>query len=317
MAPREMQQNKPLAKRRSKAEFSATGEESFSSKSGSNSSSNRSMNVPSGSGNDNGNGDAKSSKDDGFFLRWSRIRKTVDVQDPNNNGGLLTGSIAGSVHSRFHSKGNGRNGNTPNNSNSNSNSNSNTTKTTTTTKTKDILCQVSGYAAPGEILACMGPSGSGKTSLLNTLSGRSTYQSGVISINKQQVKPSTMKQLMAKTAYIKQVDIFFEHLSVKDQLTYTALLRLPDSMPKEQKFQEVQRIIKLLRLTKVQDNPIRMCSGGEKKRVNIGTELLTDPKIILLDEPTSGTFGWYCSCLYCCCLYCILAACLFLLYVLY
>lgn len=93
---------------------------------------------------------------------------------------------------------------------------------------------------------------------------------------------------MSKTAYVKQADIFFEHLSVQDQLTYTALLRLPNTQTKDQKHAEVAKIMRLLRLTKVAESPIRMCSGGEKKRVNIGTELLTDPAILLLDEPTSG-----------------------------
>merc|ERR1712224_1113853 len=51
---------------------------------------------------------------------------------------------------------------------------------------------------------------------------------------------------------------------------------------------EVDKILELLRLTKVADSPIMMCSGGEKKRVNIGTELITNPSIIMLDEPTSG-----------------------------
>jgi ABC-type multidrug transport system ATPase subunit len=51
---------------------------------------------------------------------------------------------------------------------------------------------------------------------------------------------------------------------------------------------EVDRILTLLRLRKVADSQIVMCSGGERKRVNIGTELLTDPAVLLLDEPTSG-----------------------------
>lgn len=79
---------------------------------------------------------------------------------------------------------------------------------------------------------------------------------------------------------VKQADIFFEQLSVRDQLTYTAQLRFPDKHvdQKERRDKiktEVDRIIQLLRLTKVQDSPIMMCSGGEKKRVNIGTELIT------------------------------------------
>ena len=97
-----------------------------------------------------------------------------------------------------------------------------------------------------------------------------------------------MKRLMAKIAYVKQADIFFTHLTVRDQLGYTAFLRLPQAWSRQTKLDEVERIIKLLRLTKVADSKIQMLSGGEKKRVNIGTELLTDPSILLLDEPTSG-----------------------------
>jgi ABC-type lipopolysaccharide export system ATPase subunit len=53
---------------------------------------------------------------------------------------------------------------------------------------------------------------------------------------------------------------------------------------------EVERIIKLLRLSKVKESPIFLLSGGEKKRVNIGTELLTNPSCLLLDEPTRYVF---------------------------
>jgi ABC-type multidrug transport system ATPase subunit/ABC-type multidrug transport system permease subunit len=97
-----------------------------------------------------------------------------------------------------------------------------------------------------------------------------------------------MKKLKKRVAYVKQSDLFFGHLTVRDQLTYTALLRLPSSVPKSRKLTEVDRIINRLRLNKCADSPIYMVSGGERKRVNIGTELLTDPAVIMLDEPTSG-----------------------------
>mmetsp|Transcript_6242 Transcript_6242/g.8219 ORF Transcript_6242/g.8219 Transcript_6242/m.8219 type:complete len:531 (+) Transcript_6242:533-2125(+) len=97
-----------------------------------------------------------------------------------------------------------------------------------------------------------------------------------------------MKQLKRKIAYVKQQDIFFNHLTVRDQLTYTALLRLPSKWSKDRKHAEVDNLITLLRLQKCADSPIMLVSGGEKKRVNIGTELLTDPSVIMLDEPTSG-----------------------------
>ena len=156
---------------------------------------------------------------------------------------------------------------------------------------KVILNSVSGEARPGEILATMGPSGSGKTSLMSVLSGRSAYQEGTISVNGKVLDKHRMKQFMSQVAFVKQQDVFFETLTVRDQLTYTAKLRFPDCSKKgrsERIQKEVDRIIDMLHLTKVADNQIKMCSGGEKKRVNIATELLTDPMVIMLDEPTSG-----------------------------
>lgn len=195
----------------------------------------------------------------GPFLRWSRVKKTVMVQ--------------GTYDSRLSF---GK----PTISPSQTNGAKNTKKV--------ILSEVSGFAAPGEVLAMMGPSGSGKTSLLNCLSGRVPYDSGHLSINGKPLNHQDMKRLMAKIAYVRQEDIFFEHLTVRDQLGYTASLRLPQTWSDEKKLAEVERTIDLLRLSKVADSQIRMLSGGEKKRVNIGTELLTDPDIVLLDEPTSG-----------------------------
>jgi ABC-type multidrug transport system ATPase subunit len=128
---------------------------------------------------------------------------------------------------------------------------------------------------------------------MNVLSGRAAYQEGSITINGKALNKAGMKKLMSRVAYVKQQDIFFETLSVRDQLTYTAQLRFSDTDTRKEERNrkirtEVDKILQLLRLTKVADNPIMMCSGGEKKRVNIGNELLTDPSIILLDEPTSG-----------------------------
>jgi ABC-type multidrug transport system ATPase subunit len=212
--------------------------------------------IPTDSVKDDGD---KSSR--GLLLRWSRVRKTVLVQktyDSRISFGAPT--IAPGVANGA------QRGNTK----------------------KAIVSDVSGFARPGEVLAMMGPSRSGKTSLLNCLSGRSPYESGVLSINGKHLDQHNMKRLMAKIAYVKQTDSFFEHLTVYDQLVYTASLRLPQTWSREKKIAEVNRTIELLRLSKVADSEIRMLSGGEKKRVNIGTELLTDPDIVLLDEPTSG-----------------------------
>lgn len=200
-----------------------------------------------------GGGDATttSQSQTGYHLRWCRLTKTVDLN--RKEGGGLVGH-GSSISTSF------RNSEQPRN--------------------KVILDNVSGYAAPAQVLALMGPSGSGKTSLLNTLSGRSTYQSGNLSINGgDPINAVMLKRLMRNVGYVKQADIFFGHLTVRDQLTYTALLRSPGPHHDE----SVNRVLRLLRLEKVADSPINMLSGGERKRVNIGTELLTDPALLLLD----------------------------------
>jgi len=237
------------------------------------------------------------SKNGGKHLRWTRITKSVEIKDINT--GLMRGSIAGNATAPpSHTSDEESPSASPtviiasplsedtsleeaaNGINNNNNKKQSSLKT--------ILKGVSGAARPGEVLALMGPSGSGKTSILDVLSGRSAYDSGIITLDGEIVTDRVMKKMKKRVAYVKQSDLFFGHLTVRDQLTYTALLRLPSSWAKARKVAEVDRIIQQLRLQKCADTPIFMISGGEKKRVNIGSELLTDPAIILLDEPTSG-----------------------------
>ena len=85
----------------------------------------------------------------------------------------------------------------------------------------------------------------------------------------------------------------YENLTVRETLTFAALLRLPSSLPNEEKLKRVNSVIQDLGLLKCQDTRIgdgekRGISGGERKRVSIGMELVTDPNLLFLDEPTSG-----------------------------
>ncbi|KAH9314022.1 hypothetical protein KI387_022649 [Taxus chinensis] len=154
---------------------------------------------------------------------------------------------------------------------------------------KDILHGVTGSVVPGEVLAMMGPSGSGKTTLVNLLSGRMQHFSGTITYNDQ---PYT-KALKHRIGFVMQDDVLFPHLTVRETLTYTALLRLPNTLTKQQKEQRAQEVVCELGLERCQDtvirgNFVRGISGGERKRVCIGCEILTDPSLLFLDEPTSG-----------------------------
>ncbi|XP_031108384.1 ABC transporter G family member 22-like [Ipomoea triloba] len=154
---------------------------------------------------------------------------------------------------------------------------------------KCILQGVRGSVCPGEVLALMGPSGGGKTTLLNLLSGRAKINGGTITYNDHPYN----KSLKQRIGFVLQEDIVFPHLTVKETLTYAALLRLPKKLSTEQKKERALSVICELGLERCQNTIIggaliRGISGGERKRVCIGNEILLNPSLLFLDEPTSG-----------------------------
>jgi len=161
---------------------------------------------------------------------------------------------------------------------------------TGSSREKTILKGVTGMVCPGEIMAMLGPSGSGKTTLLTALGGRlSGKLSGKVTYNNQPFS-GAMKR---RTGFVAQDDVLYPHLTVTETLLFTALLRLPSSLTKEEKAQHVEHVISELGLSKCRGSMIggplfRGISGGERKRVSIGQEMLINPSLLLLDEPTSG-----------------------------
>ncbi|KAH6563267.1 hypothetical protein BASA62_008693 [Batrachochytrium salamandrivorans] len=157
---------------------------------------------------------------------------------------------------------------------------------------KTLLHSMYGEIKAGEVVAIMGGSGAGKSTLLNTLAGRigPGQLTGDILIDGKKRNIATWR---LQCAYVEQDDVVFRNLSVYDTLMYSALLRLPSSIPKAEKVARVESVIASLGLqgcrdTWIGDSDNRGISGGERKRVSIGIELVTDPQILFLDEPTSG-----------------------------
>uniref|UniRef100_A0A672HG32 ATP-binding cassette, sub-family G (WHITE), member 2a n=1 Tax=Salarias fasciatus TaxID=181472 RepID=A0A672HG32_SALFA len=156
--------------------------------------------------------------------------------------------------------------------------------------TKDILIDLSGIMKPG-LNAIMGATGSGKSSFLDVLAARKDPAglSGEVLINGAP-QPPNFKCL---SGYVVQDDVVMGTLTVRENFAFSAALRLPTSISEEEKRQKVERLIHELGLGRVADSKvgtqlIRGVSGGERKRTNIGMELIIDPSVLFLDEPTTG-----------------------------
>lgn len=156
---------------------------------------------------------------------------------------------------------------------------------------KNIIHPMSGHAEPGKMLAIMGTSGAGKSTLLDILSGRllSNNMSGLILAND---KPVSFSSFRKKTAYVKQSDSLFPYLTVKETLHYAAHLGIHGKTYVEREIAAMKTMC-LLGLGHVQDtiigdNSSRGLSGGEKRRVSIAVDIIHGPRLIFLDEPTSG-----------------------------
>ncbi|KAI8387421.1 hypothetical protein BD560DRAFT_382445 [Blakeslea trispora] len=157
---------------------------------------------------------------------------------------------------------------------------------------KQVLSDIHGYLEPGQMMAVMGPSGAGKSSLLDILSRK--HKRGIISGNMwiNNAQP-TKRQFKKLAGFVDQDDSLMGTLTVRETLTYAALMRLPRKMPLKAKQKRVEDVMQELGIAKIADSLVGMpgqrgISGGEKRRVSIGKELVTSPSLLFLDEPTSG-----------------------------
>eukprot|EP01095_Lingulamoeba_sp_RSL-Kostka_P000769 TRINITY_DN11053_c0_g1_i1.p1 TRINITY_DN11053_c0_g1~~TRINITY_DN11053_c0_g1_i1.p1 ORF type:complete len:633 (-),score=151.74 TRINITY_DN11053_c0_g1_i1:131-2029(-) len=163
---------------------------------------------------------------------------------------------------------------------------------------KTLLNGVDGIINPGTVLAIMGPSGAGKTTLLDVLSNRATKgkTTGKIKINGKERKGKRQEQIFKRiSGYVMQDDSLLSVLTVRESLNFAAMLKLPE-LSKIERHNKVNKVIEQLALTHCADSRLgsqfsRGVSGGERRRVAIGVELITSPSILFLDEPTSGLDG--------------------------
>ncbi|KAI6694993.1 hypothetical protein NL676_022703 [Syzygium grande] len=155
----------------------------------------------------------------------------------------------------------------------------------------DLLHRITGYAPKGCVTAVMGPSGAGKSTLLDGLAGRIASGSlkGRVSLDGMETSPSLIKRT---SAYIMQDDRLFPMLTVYETLMFAADFRL-GQISTADKIQRVEKLIEQLGLsssrnTYIGDEGTRGVSGGERRRVSIGVDIIHGPPLLFLDEPTSG-----------------------------
>ncbi len=152
---------------------------------------------------------------------------------------------------------------------------------------KSLLQNVSLSIEPREFVGLLGPSGSGKSTLMYSLSGFRRANEGRVEINREELY-TDRGALRAMMGYVPQDDILHTELTVSECLYFAARLRLPDDFSERDIWDRVNRVVRDVHLSDHAKKPIYVLSGGQRKRVNLGMELLCQPSLLFLDEPTAG-----------------------------
>ncbi|HOU42325.1 MAG TPA: FHA domain-containing protein, partial [Promineifilum sp.] len=149
-----------------------------------------------------------------------------------------------------------------------------------------ILTDVSLAVLAGEFISLVGGSGAGKSTLLRAMNGFNPATQGQMLIDGEQLYPNLDAYRMIM-GYVPQDDIIHRELTVGKALYYAAKLRLPDA-GKAEIDKRIHEVLEMVDMGAHAHKPVRVLSGGQRKRVSIAVELLAQPDLLFLDEPTSG-----------------------------
>jgi ABC-type multidrug transport system ATPase subunit len=152
---------------------------------------------------------------------------------------------------------------------------------------RKLLSDVDLVFRPGELTAIIGPSGCGKSTLIKCLATVQRATGGRVTFGGEDVWP-IRRRFRVDLGYVPQDDVIHPELTVRQAFYYSSRLRLDTGMASSAIDLRVEAVTSLLGLAEASRRRICRLSGGQRKRVNIGIELLADPGLLILDEPASG-----------------------------
>ena len=156
-------------------------------------------------------------------------------------------------------------------------------------KQKTLLRDIHLNIPPGHMVLLLGGSGAGKTTFVNAVTGYEKADAS-IELNEQDLYQEYEK-LKYEVGFVPQLDLIRGNDTVLSTLNDAAELRLPAEMPKEMKKEKIQRMLETFGLTSVQNSLVEKLSGGQRKRLSIAMEFISEPTLFFLDEPDSGLDG--------------------------
>lgn len=146
---------------------------------------------------------------------------------------------------------------------------------------RSVLRDLTLHIQPGQIYGLLGQNGAGKTTTINILCNLLNADSGNVTLNGEPVSDST-KPLIGVAP---QENLLYKSLSCEENLNFFAQIY---GLDRKQRYHQVEQCLKAVNLTDRANSPVETLSGGMQRRLNIAVALVHQPKLVILDEPTTG-----------------------------
>lgn len=155
--------------------------------------------------------------------------------------------------------------------------------------TKTMLKDINLAIEPGKMVLLLGGSGAGKTTFFNAITGYEKADATIL-LNGVDVY-KRFDKMKYEIGLVPQQELIRQSDNVYRTLMDAAMLRLPSSVAREERHKRVEEVMEMFGLTALRNNIVSKQSGGQKKRISIAMEYISDPSLFILDEPDSGLDG--------------------------